>query len=525
MSRRVPKPLPRNIFRRALADVCAARLPALRCAAVPPGRYPEVTLLIYYFPPAASAAAWEPFEFALRQTWAVLGALETVIVARQAADVPADFATLPGVTVQAEPRLIPGQIASMNADCLRRLYRRFRTRHVLIVQADGWPVRDELAPFLRYDYVGAPNVLPGWRARVADALGKTVLNGGFSLRSRRLCRAVAACWRWMPRGWNPAEDHVYSRFRPFFRLPSAAVARGFSEDALDGLLPPAPTASPMGFHRDSTYAVLFAPQPPLTVVSVVRDLACWHRCVRDNPHLVGARFVCFDNTVENRPIPERYNAFLDALPPDAGWIFFAHEDLAVREDPRPWLARQNPLFPCGLIGTRTIGSWLILPFGTLTDSNRDGSAFHVNKPPFPTDAIFKNYAENCDCCGFFVHAEAFRAWQLRFDPHCAWDLYAEDLCFQFLQRSGHAIVILPIKAHHFSRGNPFSARFQKTLAYLNGKYANERFAGGTCTLTIGRKPSLRLRLWRGLVHVLMPWRFRHPAAGEGGPKPGAGKTR
>jgi hypothetical protein len=359
-----------------------------------------------------------------------------------------------------------------------------------------------LREFLKYDFVGAPNVTPGWRARIADALGLTVLNGGFSLRSRRLCRAVAAFCRCLPPTFAPSEDHVYARFRAFFRFPSSAIARRFSEDALDGLLPPAPQSTPMGFHRDSTYAVLCDDPKPLTVVSVVRDKACYQRCVRENPYLAGARFVMLDNSVDNVPIPVRYNTFLDEMPEDTGWIFFAHEDMELREDPRPWLNRRSPLFPCGLIGTRTIANLVILPFGVLSDSDRDGGRMHNNRPPLPYTPFLGNRTENFDCCGFFVHADAFRAWQLRFDPKCMWDLYAEDLCFQFLQRSGHTVSILPLAAHHWSRGNPDTEHFRESLAHLNEKYADDFFAGGTCVFSVGRRPTLCLRLFQFAVHQL-----------------------
>ncbi|MCI6589872.1 MAG: hypothetical protein MSB12_02030 [Lentisphaeraceae bacterium] len=496
-----PQPLPQAPLRRAMEAFVAEALPRLRAQAVPPERYPEVTLLIYAFPQGAEAADWAPFEFAIRQSWAVLGAMQTVVVVPAQAAVPECLAGLAGVELQREATLLPGQLETMNRDCLQRLHRRFTTRHVLIVQADGWPMRDELGRFLRYDYVGAPNVTPGWRAMVADALALTVLNGGFSLRSRRLCRAASLL---APLAGRFPEDHLLSRLRPLFRFPSAAEARGFSEDCLDGLLPPALTANPMGFHRASTFAALYAPPAPLTVVGAVRDWPCYRRCIERNPFLRAARRVAFDNTRENRSLPERYNVFLDAMPPDTGWILFAHEDFELREDPLPLLARRNPLFPCGLIGSRIVGGLLVLPFGTLTDSERDGSRFHVNTPPLPYGTLLGNHAENTDCCALFVHAEAIRAWGLRFDPKCPWDLYVEDLCFQFLCRSGHTISILPLRAHHFSRGNPGSERLKAVERYLNQKYQAYCFAGGTCALTIGRRPSLRLRLCHTALFTL--WR-------------------
>ncbi len=502
---KLPQPLPPEPMGRALRQFIAERLPRLREEPIPPQRHAGVTLLMYCFPAlAAPPEALDAFEFALRQTWSVLGYLPTVVVAHSLSELPASLRALPQLTIQEEPTLRPGEVSTMSADCLLRLHTRFQTRHVLIVQSDGFPLRDDLDAFLSFDYCGAPNVNPGWRTTLSDALSLTTLNGGFSLRSKRLCLTTSRLWRALSHILpTPPEDRVYSKLRAFFRFPSADVARRFSEDALEGrLLPPEP-CTPMGFHRAQTFASLHAKVPKFTVVSVVRDEACYKRCLRENPFLAGAAFVALDNTRENRPIPERYNAFLDALPADAEWILFAHEDFQPLADPRPLLRRRNTLFPCGLIGTRVVAGLAILPFGSLTDSDRDGARFHRNAPPLPYDKLLGAVAENSDCCAFFIHADALRAWHLRFDPRCAWDLYIEDFCFNFIRQSGHKIALLPLPAHHWSRGNTNRTAFLETLDYLNAKYADDFFAGGSCTFSVGRKPSLRFKLQQKLFHFAL----------------------
>jgi hypothetical protein len=88
------------------------------------------------------------------------------------------------------------------------LWRFIETEYVLIVQEDGWILdisnwRDD---YLDYDYIGAPITLGrvdtpegiywmhsfGWYEHVnrAGAVVMPVLNGGFSLRSRRMLRAL-----------------------------------------------------------------------------------------------------------------------------------------------------------------------------------------------------------------------------------------------------------------------------------------------------------------------------------------------
>ena len=519
-----PAPLPPNILQAPLRAHIAATLPNLRAQPIPPNRHPSITLLIYWFP-ADTTADFAPCEFALRQSLSVLGSLPTVIVTHDPRCIPTAFRRelSPHLTVHTSPTLVPGDIWTMSIDCIARLHTYFNTKHVLIVQPDGWPVRDDLSRYLRYDYIGAPNTRAGLPSRLADLLGLTVLNGGFSLRTHRLCRAAARRWFLWKHLLRPgmaalSEDIFYTQtlrladplYRLLHRFAPAPVARTFSEDTLDALLPPAPTANPMGFHRASTYAALFAPTPTLTVVTVVRDHACYSACLRNNPVLRGARFVAYDNTHDNLPIPVRYNSFLDTMPPDTEWILFAHEDFEPREDPRPLLAKRSPLFPWGLIGTRALFGWLILPLGTLSDSDRNGQRLHLNTPPLPYTPLLGDIIENFDCCGFFVHADFFRTWHLRFDPACAWDLYAEDLCYAFRIQTAHYARRLPLRAHHYSRGNPHTNHFRATLAHLNTKYRQYHFAGGTCTLTIGGRPPLRTRLLRAIARRLLPHRFGPP---------------
>ncbi|HEX6827260.1 MAG TPA: DUF5672 family protein [Nitrospiraceae bacterium] len=74
-------------------------------------------------------------------------------------------------------------IAEYSNFCVRDLHRHFDTSHVLVIQADGYALNggawtDE---FLKYDYIGAP-----WQQWAL------VGNGGFSLRSKKLCELLAS---------------------------------------------------------------------------------------------------------------------------------------------------------------------------------------------------------------------------------------------------------------------------------------------------------------------------------------------
>ena len=144
---------------------------------------------------------------------------------------------LPGI----ETRVIAdiGSIADYSRFMIRELGRHIETPHALVVQYDGYVLNGKCwdARFAGYDYVGAP-----WGE--ADG-GRSVGNGGFSLRSRKLLDAlrdpriaelvpedIAICKTYR----RLLENEYGIRFAP----PELAELFSF-----ESLTPPGPT---FGFH-------------------------------------------------------------------------------------------------------------------------------------------------------------------------------------------------------------------------------------------------------------------------------------
>lgn len=140
---------------------------------------------------------------------------------------------LPGVEVVVIPDI--ASIADYSRFMVKALGERLETDFALVVQYDGFVVngRRWRAEFLDYDYVGAP-----WPD---GAVG----NGGFSLRSRRLLKALQD-----PRIADlvPEDVAICRTYRDLLetehgiRFAPAGVAAHFSFETLP---PPAPT---LGFH-------------------------------------------------------------------------------------------------------------------------------------------------------------------------------------------------------------------------------------------------------------------------------------
>lgn len=218
-------------------------LESLRKASFSPSKWRgRITLLIHSFQP--NEEMFYASEFSILHTWKLLGSLPVVIITdRETAQMSSFSNRFPDdVSITISPDLKRGDILSLSRDCLKNLDKYFNTPYCLIIQDDGFPIRDNLDEFLgKWDYVGAPCVRDLPRQYIADILLKDCLNGGFSLRSHTLCAATTKAWsKWGRRmlgffGWPMIEDwfySIFSRYNPFhrirFRFPWASQARRFS---------------------------------------------------------------------------------------------------------------------------------------------------------------------------------------------------------------------------------------------------------------------------------------------------------
>ncbi|VWD13626.1 hypothetical protein BLA39750_03401 [Burkholderia lata] len=131
---------------------------------------------------------------------AQLGFAEVVLVTDDAIDRHPDAASLPpGVRIECIAPLTG--IGAYSRFLLDTMIEHVRTPHVLVFQWDGfvldatrwWP------GYLEYDYIGAP-----WPSSFGRT-GRVVGNGGFSLRSMKLLRALREI---RPDSGDRPEDHV-----------------------------------------------------------------------------------------------------------------------------------------------------------------------------------------------------------------------------------------------------------------------------------------------------------------------------
>ena len=198
-----------------------AVLPCLRNRSFDRSKIANLTLLAYFFwDDERIETEFFAIECAFLCAWKSWGWLPSVLVVNKVTETIKKFAVRYDVKLQLEASLTGG-IPAMSIDCIKKLHMRFETEYVVIIQTDGMPVNSGIEHFLeKYDYVGAP--WPGhchkkdWFPYPKYGVG----NGGFCLRSKRICEQAAkaynAFWQYLPYNWLVGDDVFYCKTMPFF---------------------------------------------------------------------------------------------------------------------------------------------------------------------------------------------------------------------------------------------------------------------------------------------------------------------
>ena len=225
----------------------------------------NVTVIAHYFrsPVDFDNDFWRT-EFAFLKTFETQGLLPAVLVVNTSTPKIKSFCEKYSIEIQMAEKLIPGRIETLALDLVGNLHKRFETDYVLIVQDDGFPIRPGLSDFVgKYDYIGAP--WPGhchwkdWFPYPKYGVG----NGGFCLRSKRICEQAAkaynAFWRYLPYNWLVGDDVFYCKTMPFFSrywkqnfcFPDRELAIKF---AIEHVVPDLKLQKPpVGFHSETGF--------------------------------------------------------------------------------------------------------------------------------------------------------------------------------------------------------------------------------------------------------------------------------
>lgn len=235
------------------------------------GKGPEsVTVLAYYWGAEVDRPDTSFFriESAFRETWHWCGMMKSVVVTdRPTRELERFSAMFPSVEIQVEPSLIPGNLYTMSADCDGRFADRFRTEYLMVIQDDGFPLRGGIEDFLgEWDFIGAPYVRDRFLPRlVARLLNQWTANGGFSIRTHRMCELAAKYWREQYHSYGDChavgEDAYYTETlirekRDYRRSMRLADNRSAIRFAYDAVVPFHVRELPFGFHRAESFVEL-----------------------------------------------------------------------------------------------------------------------------------------------------------------------------------------------------------------------------------------------------------------------------
>jgi hypothetical protein len=242
-----------------------AVLPWLRKCEFAPSKLSNATLLSYFFwDDDRIETKFYTVECAFLCAFHSWGAgMPATIVTNRETKAMRDFCAQHSVRLQIDPEL-KGGVPGMNIDCIRNLHSRFATEYVVVLQSDGMPVKAGLEEFVgEWDYVGAPWAGHGnwkdWFVYPRFAVG----NGGFCIRSKRICeaasKAYAPFWSHLPYSLLVGDDIFYCKTMPFlsrkwrktFQYPSREEALRFAVEHIPQGLEL--TVPPIGFHSEAGF--------------------------------------------------------------------------------------------------------------------------------------------------------------------------------------------------------------------------------------------------------------------------------
>jgi len=152
--------------------------------------------------------------------------------------------------------------------CIKELYKYFDTDYALVIQHDGYVINGEAweDEFLNYDYIGAPWLYTD---------GKNVGNGGFSLRSKKLCDALGKDP--FIKATDPEDQAIGRLYRDYLikeygiKFPTDEVADRFSFELRE------PACKTFGFHGNF--------HPPYRETVIVKRSAALGDCIIMEPLL------------------------------------------------------------------------------------------------------------------------------------------------------------------------------------------------------------------------------------------------
>ena len=183
----------------------------------------------------------------------------------------------------------------------------------------------------------------------------------------------------------------------------------------------------------------------------------------------------FDNSVDNQPIPTRYNQFIESMPSGLdAWVAFVHNDFQFHDDPTPVLAQASPDHLYGVVGAR-----LDTPTSSGNGQVQGPTYRIIGRVRCSPKLIASGWcgdavegiasARTLDCCCIIIHSSLIRRLQLRFNERFEWHMYTEELSLRARRDHGVETYVLPLHSGHYGLGATNDAFFECSRA-LHAEY-------------------------------------------------------
>lgn len=251
----------------------ACRLKADRAGRRPELGRDDVTVVSYVFGDRDKLPAYiDAIELALRETYRWCGMLKTTLVVNHMVEAIEKLKTEFGgiLRIDVDASLTPGDIVGFSRNMIRTLPDRFDTPYMLNIHPDGFPLRNGLDEFVgEWDYIGGPwnTANDDWITRVLLSRNDGAGNGGFALRSRKICEIGASAyrrfWKIIPDCYLLYEDIFFTRFltrwHPGYlrRISLAPRVDAMRFSICEELCPDEkPVRLPFGFHSWNAFKMI-----------------------------------------------------------------------------------------------------------------------------------------------------------------------------------------------------------------------------------------------------------------------------
>ena len=210
----------------------------------------------------------------------------------------------------------------------------------------------------------------------------------------------------------------------------------------------------------------------LKIVSVVNNFETFNRCIKNNEYLKDFEIICYDNTIENKGISERYNSFIDTIDVnDDYWVAFIHQDFMFNENPLKKLQNLDKNSLYGAIGIAFQLFYLQFKPKFLFKINRRcmlGQIFEGEGQRMIGNKVANNPSvKTFDCCCCFIHSSLLRDKGLRFDENLKFHMYVEDICHT-AKKKGISSKIVQLDCRHLS-GGVQNEEFNQAVQYMKKK--------------------------------------------------------